>query len=76
VTSILFAILRNRPKRQPPCADDRIPPFLADKRDSQEGAPIDSQITFANEVVAAMKNRMTEGRAVAAMRQGELSWRR
>jgi glycerol dehydrogenase-like iron-containing ADH family enzyme len=34
------------------------------------------QIAFANEVVAAMKNRMTEGRAVAAMRQGELSWRR
>jgi hypothetical protein len=31
------------------------------------------QIAFANEVVAAMKNRMTEGRALAGMRQGELS---
>src|SRR5215213_1321560 len=33
----------------------------------------DPQIAFANEVVAAMKNRMTEGRALAAMRQRELS---
>jgi hypothetical protein len=57
-------MLRNRPKRQPPCADDRTPPFLADKRDSQEGAPIDSQITFADEVVAAMENRLTEHRAM------------
>jgi hypothetical protein len=38
--------------------------------------PTDPQIAFANEVVAAMKNRMTEGRALAGMRQGELSWRR
>ena len=30
---------------------------------------------FANEVVAAMKNRLTEGRAIASMRQGELSQR-
>jgi len=35
--------------------------------------PTDPQIAFANEVVAAMKNRMTEGRALAVMRQGELS---
>jgi len=33
----------------------------------------DPQIAFANEVVAAMKIRMTEGRALAAMRQRELS---
>jgi hypothetical protein len=33
----------------------------------------DLQIAFANEVVAAMKNRMTEGRALAGVRQGELS---
>jgi hypothetical protein len=33
----------------------------------------DPQIAFANEVVAAMKNRMTEGGALAAMRQRELS---
>ena len=31
------------------------------------------QIAFANEVVAAMKNRLTEGRAMVAMRRGELS---
>jgi hypothetical protein len=31
------------------------------------------QIAFANEVVAAMKNRMTESRALAGMRQGGLS---
>jgi hypothetical protein len=36
-------------------------------------APIDPQIAFANEVVAAMKNRLTEDRAKAGMRQGELS---
>jgi hypothetical protein len=34
------------------------------------------QIALANEVVAAMKNRLTEGRAIASMRQGELSQRR
>jgi hypothetical protein len=39
-------------------------------------ASIDPQIAFANEVVAAMKNRLTEDRAMAGMRQGELSWRR
>jgi hypothetical protein len=33
----------------------------------------DPQIAFANEVVAAMKNRLAEGRAMASMRQGELS---
>jgi hypothetical protein len=33
----------------------------------------DPQIAFANNVVAAMKNRLTEGRALAAMRQRELS---
>jgi hypothetical protein len=37
--------------------------------------PTDPQIAFANEVVAAMKNRLTEDRAVG-MRRGELSWRR
>ena len=36
-------------------------------------ASIDPQIAFANEVVAAMKNRMAEGRAMFGMRQGELS---
>ena len=35
----------------------------------------DPQIAFANEVVAAMKNRLSEGRALTGMRQGELSWR-
>ena len=38
-------------------------------------ASTNPQIAFANEVVAAMKNRLTEGRAVASMRQGELSQR-
>ncbi|WP_108519504.1 hypothetical protein [Bradyrhizobium algeriense] len=33
----------------------------------------DPQIAFANEVVAAMKNRLAEGRAMAGMRQSELS---
>jgi hypothetical protein len=33
----------------------------------------DPQIVLANEVVAAMKNRLTDGRAMAGMRQGELS---
>jgi hypothetical protein len=33
----------------------------------------DPQIAFANEVVAAMKNRLAEGRAMARMRQDELS---
>jgi hypothetical protein len=33
----------------------------------------DPQIAFANEVVAAMKNRLAEGRTMAGMRQGELS---
>ena len=36
-------------------------------------ASTNPQIAFANEVVAAMKNRLTEGRAMASMRQGELS---
>jgi hypothetical protein len=36
-------------------------------------ASTDPQIVFANEVVAAMKNRLTDGRAMAGMRQGELS---
>ena len=36
-------------------------------------ASTDPQIAFANEVVAAMKNRLTEGRAMVGMRQGELS---
>ena len=35
--------------------------------------PTDPQIAFANEVVAAMKNRLTEDRAVVGLRQGELS---
>jgi hypothetical protein len=47
-----------------------------DKRDSQEGAPIDSQITFANEVVAAMENRLTEHRAMVGMRQARKPRRR
>ena len=38
-------------------------------------ASTNPQIAFANEVVAAMKNRLTEGRAIASMRQGELSQR-
>ena len=33
----------------------------------------DPQIAFANDVVAAMKNRLAEGRALAGMRQGGLS---
>ena len=33
----------------------------------------DPQIAFANEVVAAMRNGLVEGRAMAGMRQGELS---
>ncbi|UPK00394.1 hypothetical protein [Bradyrhizobium sp. 170] len=33
----------------------------------------DPQIAFANEVVAAMKNRMTEGRAMFGMWRSELS---
>jgi hypothetical protein len=37
--------------------------------------PTDPQIAFANEVVAAMKNRLTEDRAVG-MRRSEFSWRR
>jgi hypothetical protein len=36
-------------------------------------ASIDPQIAFANEVVAAMKNRLAEDRAMAGMRRGELS---
>jgi hypothetical protein len=36
-------------------------------------ASIDPQIAFANEVVAAMKNRLTEDRATIGMRRGELS---
>jgi hypothetical protein len=36
-------------------------------------ASTDRQNAFANEVVAAMKNRLTEGRAMACMRQVELS---
>jgi len=36
-------------------------------------APTDPQIAFANEVVAAMRNRLTEDRAMAGMRRGELS---
>jgi hypothetical protein len=39
-------------------------------------ASTNPQIAFANEVVAAMKNRLTEGRAMASMRQGEPSQRR
>ncbi|ANW02306.1 hypothetical protein [Bradyrhizobium icense] len=33
----------------------------------------DTQIAFANEVVAAMKNRMTESYSVMGMRRGHLS---
>lgn len=42
-----------------------------------EAAPLltDPQIAFANEVVAATKNRLAEGRAIAGMRYGELPWR-
>jgi hypothetical protein len=36
-------------------------------------ASADPQIAFANEVVAAMKNRLAAGRAMAGMRQSELS---
>ena len=36
-------------------------------------ASTDPQIAFANEAVAAMRNRLVEGRAMAGMRQGELS---
>ena len=36
-------------------------------------ASTDPQIAFAHEVVAAMKNRLAEDRAMAGMRQGELS---
>ena len=36
-------------------------------------ASADPQIAFANEVVAAMKNRMTEDHAMFGMRQGDLS---
>jgi len=36
-------------------------------------ASIDPQIAFANEVVAAMKNRLSEDRAMAGMWRGELS---
>jgi hypothetical protein len=32
-------------------------------------ASTNPQIAFANEVVAAMKNRLTEGRAMASMRR-------
>jgi hypothetical protein len=39
-------------------------------------ASIDPQIAFANEVVAAMKNHLTENRALIGMRRRELSWRR
>ncbi|MEH2608924.1 hypothetical protein [Bradyrhizobium sp. AZCC 1693] len=39
-------------------------------------ASTNPQIAFASAVVAAMKNRLTEGRAMASMRQGELSQRR
>ena len=35
-------------------------------------ASTDPQIVFAIEVVAAMKNRLAEGRAMAGMRRGEL----
>jgi hypothetical protein len=35
-------------------------------------ASIDPQIAFANEVVAAMKNRQTEDPAVIGMRRGQL----
>lgn len=43
-----------------------------------EAAPLltDPQIAFANAVVAATKNRLAEGRAIAGMRYGELRWRR
>jgi len=33
----------------------------------------DPQIAFANEVVAAMRKRLTENRAMVGMRRGELS---
>jgi hypothetical protein len=36
-------------------------------------ASIDPQIAFADEVVAAMKNRLTEDRAMVGMRRGVLS---
>jgi hypothetical protein len=38
-------------------------------------ASADPQIAFAHEVVAAMKNRLTEDRAMVGMRQGERAWR-
>jgi hypothetical protein len=47
--------------------------WQSDKRDSQERAPIDPQIAFADEVVAAMKNRLTKDHAMVGMRQGERS---
>lgn len=36
-------------------------------------ASTDPQFAFANQVVAAMKNRMTEDHAVVGMRRGDLS---
>lgn len=49
------------------------PPCLV-SADPQIGlASIDPQIAFANEVVAAMKNRLTEDRAMDGMRRGKLS---
>jgi hypothetical protein len=36
-------------------------------------ASTDPQIAFANDVVAAMRNRMTEDRAMAGMRRSHLS---
>jgi hypothetical protein len=36
-------------------------------------ASTDPQIAFASEVVAAMKNRLTEDRAMDGMRRGKLS---
>jgi hypothetical protein len=36
-------------------------------------ASTDPQIAFANEVVAAMENRLAEDRAMVGMRRGELS---
>jgi hypothetical protein len=40
---------------------------------ADRAASADPQFAFANQVVAAMKNRLTEDRAMASMRRDELS---
>jgi len=54
---------------QPPKA----PPVHCLASTDSHVAAIDPQIALANEVVAAMRNRPTEDRAMIGMRRGELS---